>query len=223
MGSLDTLESMAHVRRPAGWESVLPRRLFVRIPQVRWWTVSGFATLPAVLLWCWRDATEWAVYDRGRIAGGELWRLITGHWTHWTSQHLGWDVLAFAVLLPLCWIASRRRTCWTLASACVLIPAVIFAALPQLVEYRGLSGLDSALFVMLATTLLRREWNARAWPSTAVFAIALVGFAVKLGFELSTGQAVFVESNGFVPVPLAHIVGGLCGVAAALKGDRCET
>ena len=37
-------------------------------------------------------------YDRTAILQGEIWRLITGHWTHFPGDHLLWCVLVFAVM-----------------------------------------------------------------------------------------------------------------------------
>jgi hypothetical protein len=50
-----------------------------------------------------------------------------------------------------------------------------------------------------------------------VIGIALVvaGFTGKIAFELVTGAALFVDSSSFVPVPLAHAVGGACGWISA--------
>jgi len=45
--------------------------------------------------------------------------------------------------------------------------------------------------------------------------LPFVGFTAKIGFEWITGQAVFAGSGGFVPVPLAHVVGGACGALVA--------
>jgi hypothetical protein len=50
----------------------------------------------------------------------------------------------------------------------------------------------------------------------AVFVAA--GFAAKVAFEMVTGGTLFVDSTaaGMTPVPLAHIVGGLVGLACGL-------
>ena len=39
-------------------------------------------------------------YDRAAIAAGELWRILSGHWTHVSADHLFWNVLAFVVADP---------------------------------------------------------------------------------------------------------------------------
>jgi hypothetical protein len=49
----------------------------------------------------------------------------------------------------------------------------------------------------------------------------------KIGFEAVTGATLFVDSRfvdssrgGFQPLPLAHVVGGLCGAACSVGRSR---
>lgn len=147
--------------------------------------------------------------DRTAIAAGEVWRLFTCHAMHWSIDHLAWDLLAFLCLLPLCLRESVRRTWWTLAAASLAISGAVLVFLPEMERYRGLSGLDSALFVFLAASRLTRG------RSGTVAGVALGLFAAKLAFEMATGSTLFTSVEGFVPVPLAHLVGALCGGACA--------
>ena len=142
----------------------------------------------------------------------EIWRLVTCHWVHWSAEHLRWDLLT---LLALAWACRQewRRALASLAAATVAIPLVIAALQPELASYRGLSGLASTLFVLVACELL--IGSTGRWVSLAAV-LALAAFAAKLLWELTTGQALFVDAGAsFVPVPLAHLVGGICGAAAA--------
>jgi rhomboid family GlyGly-CTERM serine protease len=193
---------------PAGRSGVPPRLVLGAL-------VTFVLAAPAVLLSAWPAATELLAFDRGRIADGEWWRMVTCHWTHWTLDHLGWDLLAFTVLVPLCWRIRPARLGWTLALSSLLIPLVLWYGLPAMTQYRGLSGLDSALFVLLASRLLRGAVADRDHGAILLLGLPFVAFAAKIGFEWITGQAVFADSGGFVPVPLAHVVGGACGVLVA--------
>jgi len=177
--------------------------------------VTFVLVAPAVWLAAWPDATELLAFDRGRIADGEWWRVVTCHWTHWTLDHLLWDLFAFTILIPLCWRAGPVRLGWTLVLSSLLIPLAVGFALPAMTEYRGLSGLDSALFVLLASQLLRGAIADRDRGAILLLGLPFVAFAIKIGFEWTTGQTVFVDSGGFVPVPLAHVVGGACGALGA--------
>ena len=94
--------------------------------------------------------------------------------------------------------------------------------LPEIEIYRGLSGIDSGLFMLLLVLLYRR--NTAGYKQLHKIPYLLPGllFISKTIFELATAQAFFVESSDlFVPVPLAHLggafVGGIIGVLYNLK------
>lgn len=162
------------------------------------------------------------------LARGELgrapWRLVGGHVAHFTREHLVWDLV---VLLALGWTCETRwprRTRALLLGAPLLLSATFLAAHPALANYRGLSGLGSALVLLLATQLhvegaLRRTGPGGRWLAALPLATAVL-FLAKAAFEAATGSAVFIE-GGFVPVPAVHLAGGALGVLAGLvPGSR---
>jgi hypothetical protein len=67
--------------------------------------------------------------------------------------------------------------------------------------YRGLSGIDSALFALLL-------WQERRSRLAILCAVA---FAAKIAFEVFAGATVFVARMGtdVVPVPIAHVAGAM--------------
>jgi len=182
--------------------------------------VVALISLAASLVFLSPGVTATLQLERERLLAGELWRLVTCHMTHWTGEHLAFDLFAFALLLWLCLQRSVARTAVTLAAAAVAVPLTVLAAHPELTLYRGLSGLDSALFVLLGTLLLREGLRTRRTALTLTAALALVAFAAKVVFELTTGGAVFAASGGFVPVPVAHVAGALVGAAAGVRLPR---
>jgi rhomboid family GlyGly-CTERM serine protease len=157
-------------------------------------------------------------YDRDAIARGEVWRLVTSHFTHWSGDHFFWDTLAFAVLGWQCERNGLGSFLRCVGVSAFLIPLTLWFALPQMATYRGLSGIDSALFALLATRVVREAASDKNWLKLGVAGIVSVGFASKIGFELSTGTTLFVDSaaTGLIPVPLAHVVGGIVGIACGL-------
>jgi rhomboid family GlyGly-CTERM serine protease len=177
--------------------------------------------LPAFLPALWPGIAARLEYDRAQIAAGELWRAVTGHWMHWSLDHLLWDVGMLVLTAALCWRLGRGRTLAALGASAVAIPAALWFLSPDLERYRGLSGLDAALFVLLAAGLLRRELAAGRRRSVPLLAGLLLGFAGKVAYEAVTGATLFVDPGAdFVPVPLAHLVGGVCGWAAGAAGSR---
>lgn len=162
-----------------------------------------------------------AAWEFQRIAvtrDGELWRLMTAHLTHFDFDHLCWDVAALLILGSLAERAGRRATVLTLLSAALVIGLGVWLFQPRFDTYRGLSGLDSALYGLVCARLVADGVRARHGFSVAIGALALTGFALKCGAELTLGETVFTAgaAAGYAPVPLAHVLGLGVGLCAAL-------
>jgi rhomboid family GlyGly-CTERM serine protease len=160
-------------------------------------------------------------YDRAATSAGEFWRLFTCHWTHWSADHLLWSAGTFALLAIACLrIAAGRGFLCVAASALTVGLAVSVGT--NLSQYRGLSGIDSALFAMLATICVMENLAARDRPRVAAFAALLFALGGKLAYECSTGRALFVHEDGsnIHPVPIAHAAGAVTGVLLALVRHR---
>jgi hypothetical protein len=100
----------------------------------------------------------------------------------------------------------------------LLIPVALWITIPQLETYRGLSGIDSALYVLLAVTLLKDEVHDRRWGWVMALSGVLLLFIGKVGYEIATGGTIFVDSRAseMVPVPLAHCIGATVGMIVGL-------
>jgi rhomboid family GlyGly-CTERM serine protease len=135
------------------------------------------------------------------------WRLWTGHFVHWSGDHLLWDVLVFVALGAVAERRSRGRCALVLAAGALTIAVAVVLG-PAVSVYRGLSGVDSALLgLVLATRLSDPRLRFGA-------ALTLLLFAGKVAFELASSEALFVRgSPGVEVVPLAHVVGLVTGLA----------
>lgn len=155
----------------------------------------------------WTAAWE---FNRAALAEGQLWRLLTGHFTHFNAEHLRWDVLTFILLGAVVEFRSRRQLVMGLASAGLAISVGIWWLQPQFANYRGLSGLDSALFALVACQLIVYAQRHHDRLLLALGLCAGAGFLAKTAYELIAGQPVFLPTSAdFVPVPLAHLLGAL--------------
>ena len=172
----------------------------------------------AALASFWPTAAEWLQFERDAFAAGQWWRLLTCHLTHWSPDHFLWNAAVFAVLGGACEAACRLRFAGCLLASAIAVPLAVWLVEPQMGTYRGLSGLDTALFGLLAVTTLRSCWAQRNWPWLVAVGTLSAGLALKIGFEQVTGRTVFVDSGeaGFTPVPLAHVVGQAAGVLVAI-------
>jgi rhomboid family GlyGly-CTERM serine protease len=171
-------------------------------------------TLLAVVVAGIPGLAETLQFDRTQIEAGQLWRFATGHLTHWNFEHLQWDLLMFAVLGTICELRNPRQMRWCVAIAAAAVSALVFVAFPSVAAYRGLSGIDTALFTLLALALLkdaRRDHHKfLAFTTTAL----LIGFIAKTSYEAVTGHAFFVNQDaaGFSLLVWDHVVAGAVGV-----------
>ena len=83
---------------------------------------------------------------------------------------------------------------------------------PEMESYRGLSGLDTALFGLVVADLLGRRLVERDWNSAILFLLLLFGLVTKMATEIGLGTNLFVSDTSFVPVPLAHLIGAATGL-----------
>jgi rhomboid family GlyGly-CTERM serine protease len=181
------------------------------------WFTLGFSALAVVVHWIPALTFGWQ-FDRAAVAHGQVWRFFTAHLTHFGSDHLRWDLIVFIVLGVMAERISRSAFLATLALSAGFITLGVWVAQPEFAFYRGLSGIDCALFGLVLTDLLTVGWRDRHGFSLAVGGITLAGFVAKCVFELTTGDTVFVEAAGtFAPVPLAHLLGFIAGAATIMS------
>lgn len=211
------------------------------------WTVGIVAVMGVANLGLWFDTPVFETilqslqFDRAAILNGEFWRLVTGNLVHWSVEHCLLDVAAFALLGWLYEPAFRRhsqkhsrrqRPLWSLPimllGTSFGVGLTVFVFQPEMMTYRGLSGVDSGLFAIALMVECSEAKNdaARWWY---VVPAALV-FVVKLGFEVTTGGMFFgTESLGDLgqPVPLAHLSGAVfasaCFIARTITKPKCLT
>lgn len=159
------------------------------------------------------ETGEMFQYDRTAIATGEVWRLFTGHWTHWSFDHFLWCTVVFVCLGGICEVVCRRGFAAALAAATVVIGPGAYWFASDLACYRGLSGLGSGLFVFGSLACMRVACRNRDRTTLLLAAGSGLVFIGKVLFEYLMGQALFVnEPELFVPVPLVHLLGGVTGL-----------
>src|SRR5437868_2545981 len=72
-----------------------------------------------------KNGSGWFVYDCEAILRGEIWRMFTGHWVHFSTSHLTYD--AFALGIAGFILEQRNRR--ILGIFCAVAPWIISAAL----------------------------------------------------------------------------------------------
>lgn len=150
--------------------------------------------------------------DLRGITLADSYRVCTCHLLHWSSNHLLWDLGMFTTLGAIAEVNTSRQYRWTLFLSALLIPAGVMLRHPEMETYRGLSGIDTALFGLIVADLLGRRLIERNWKSAFWFSLLLVGLLAKMLAETLAGTNIFVSDTSFVPVPIAHLIGAVIGL-----------
>jgi rhomboid family GlyGly-CTERM serine protease len=155
---------------------------------------------------------SWLQLDRSLVGEGQLWRLVTCHLTHWGFGHYLWDAVVFAVLGALCETRQRRGYAWRLATSAIMISVVVLAADPGVQTYRGLSGVDTVLYVLVAGTLFCDSLATRSRSGVLLSTGLSLAVAAKIVFECLTGDTLFVQEGNFAVAQSSHIAGAAAGL-----------
>ena len=146
-------------------------------------------------------------YDRGAIAAGGWWRLLTAHIVHLDAHHLILNELGLVLMWSLfAHDFDAVEWCVIVLSGALAISSGLWWLSPRVGWYVGASGvLHAVIAAGTAKHLIERAWDR--W-------ILLVGLSVKLLYEQFGGH-----DQPLVVVD-AHLYGALCGfaVGAALCG-----
>jgi rhomboid family GlyGly-CTERM serine protease len=145
-------------------------------------------------------------YDRGAIAAGGWWRLLTAHIVHLDAHHLILNELG----LVLVWSLFAQdydpdEWCAIVLAGALAISSGLWWLSPRVAWYVGASGvLHTVMAAGAAKHLMMRVWDR--W-------ILFLGLCAKLAWEQWGG-----EPHALVVVD-AHLYGAACGfaVGAALS------
>ena len=158
-------------------------------------------------------------YDREMFDSAGSWGFVTGHFVHWSATHLLWNLAAFLILGAIC---ERETPRWllatTIAATAGIVSTFLFVFCPEVARYRGLSAIDSALFLFAAVLVGQRK------PTLAFLCVG--AFVGKLIIEITTGAPLFVDAGDDVRIlPSVHLIGaaiGFCAAVAQHKIVKCR-
>jgi rhomboid family GlyGly-CTERM serine protease len=172
--------------------------------------ITLFLVGAAVLIAQFPGWSTWLVYDRTAILSGEIWRMFTGHWVHFSTSHLVYDSLALGMAG---WMIETRKLPnfgWLCLLTPWLVSGVLLLAEPQMRWFGGLSALGTTAVVYLALCGLH---DTGLWRWACL--VTLMGVVGKIGCEIATGHMIFVNAvNSSMTVSTAsHVAGGLLALA----------
>ncbi len=149
-------------------------------------------------------------YQRQAILDGELWRLLSGHFIHISWSHLLLNIGGLSLIWLMAGNGLRLRD-WLLSILFIalFISCALILINPEIVWYRGFSGILHGLFVLVAGHYLKTR------PYFAMLLLAtLLG---KLFYENFSGQMPWHgDHTGFAIITQAHVYGSVAGILAAI-------
>ncbi len=151
-------------------------------------------------------AFELTLFDRYAIAQGEWWRLLSGHFTHTGSSHLGWDLLAAAIATGYLEKYHRALAISALVSGIVSVNLLLLSPFSNLQFYCGLSGVLFAPLTVIIIQIGVQHRSIIGW-------LPALTCAGKVTWELCTAQSLLVTSV-WPAYPLAHVAGMVGGIVA---------
>ena len=171
--------------------------------------IAGFA----IIIYFSPFLSDLLVYDRQAIMRGELWRLVTAPFVHFSGSHIFWDILIFSIA-GFSINASKLPCFWIVCGSSIFLPGLIFLlAIPDMEYYGGLSGAATGA---AAYFCLCRFFNAKRKRGMWLTILAIM--LVKIAVEAVMNEPIFVHA-GEIPfrvLPEAHFVGYLGALAVLI-------
>jgi rhomboid family GlyGly-CTERM serine protease len=171
----------------------------------------------SIVAYCSPWLSDLFVYHRQAILGGEIWRLFTAPFVHFSAGHLFWDTLVFGAAGFSVSAAGFPRL-WLVCCLAVFIPGILFLpAYPDLEYYGGLSGVATGAVVYYCLcSILLTDGRKRIWI------VMLTVVAMKIFMEIALDRPLFVNAGtaDFRVLPAAHIAGYLGAIATIMCSRR---
>jgi len=171
----------------------------------------GLVLALAGLHWLVPDKTL-LYFSASDISGGEIWRIVTGHFVHADWEHLLWNGLGLTVLGAVIEQHSRVLVWTALVTGVASVSILLLTPFSQLDYYCGLSGVLNTLLLVA----LWLEWTrTRSW---LIIAIAC-GAVAKALIEVSLGASI-VTHISWPPYAWSHVAGLIGGFMLVVSGQK---
>lgn len=144
------------------------------------------------------------------------WRILGCNWLHWSVDHLSWDLFMFYLIGSLCEQRNRFAFLAVTMVSGLTIPVTVMLYSPELGSYRGLSGIDTALYALLGTLWLYDAVRDRDRVASLACSGLIVAMFLKIIYELTSKDLLFVTDDSFTAAPTAHLSGAAIGILIAL-------
>ena len=153
---------------------------------------------------------NWFEYQRTAILEGQVWRLVSGHFTHINLSHLLLNLAGLALI----WVLglgrlSPMRLVMAILVCCVSISCALLVFNTDLTWYRGFSGVLHGQFAVVAAQYLKDH---------IYFSILLfLSLALKLVYEQLFERMPWHQGfSDFTVIADAHLYGSITGLLIAM-------
>ena len=148
------------------------------------------------------------IFDRGAILSGEVWRLFTCHFVHFSNSHLAYNIFAFGIAGYV--IEKKQYPNFPLLYLCltISISTSLIILEPNMAFYGGLSGVACGTLYYCALMGIREN---RTWQRICLLVVLFL--PIKIAAEVFTNASIlpYWEKQTFVPMQTSHIMG--CTIA----------
>lgn len=187
------------------------------------WLAAAFVLLMLVLHWQIPLDLLW--YSRSGLGAGEFWRLLSGHFVHFSFEHLGGNLVVFAMLATLVELRDGSlRLLGLLLYMAVTISLALLLLVPLLHIYTGVSALNYGLAGWLCVTQLvpgSQKMQPRQHSHMALLAwLALLVHSLYQGVSGASLLSAADTETGIRVAWQAHLAALLC---VSLLAIACTT
>ena len=149
-------------------------------------------------------------YDRTAIFAGNVWRLFSGHFVHWDVEHLVWDSITFLLTGVIVLLLSRKVFYSVIIFTPLIISTYLLCINRNILFYRGLSGIDVALFCSASLLLIVKGRLKKDIFVTVFGIVAFLLMIAKIIYEIVLQSTLFVETTAlYISLPQVHLLGAI--------------
>ena len=144
------------------------------------------------------------IFDRIGIMNGEVWRLFTSHFVHFTRMQLLYNLLVFVVAG---WIVEKKSPLhfgFLYVLMALITGTGLFILEPEMTNYGGLSGL--ACGFMFYGALLGLE-ASKSWRTISILIILFLPIKILIESYRHGSILPYWGQQSFVIMPISHLLG----------------
>lgn len=150
-----------------------------------------------------------SIFDRNAVLQGEVWRLVSSHFVHFTGTHLAYNLTVFAVVG---WLVERERHLYfaiLFVSMAMVISGSLFILRPAMIYYGGLSGIACGFIYYYSLVQVTKSGH---WKMICKSIILLLPLKIFIEIYNNASTLPYWGNQAFVLMPLSHV----SGIAVAL-------